>query len=172
MTPELQTLKDMARQVQNDAATIRRERDSQWWNTLLAIAQENLGPLWAFTAHSESTPNHFTRERTTEFAFAITVPGHRTIYAIFRAYTSPDNAYWFRSYYYGAPVSDGTVANWMVAPRSDKHLMSYHHTFGSAMLAAERPQFPCKVCGKDIGWDAPSGVCSRDCLDKGQGFAP
>jgi hypothetical protein len=30
--------------------------------------------------------------------------------------------------------------------------------------------YPCQVCGKDIGWDAPSGVCSEACLRKGQGF--
>lgn len=30
--------------------------------------------------------------------------------------------------------------------------------------------FACKVCGRDIGWDAPSGVCSCECLMEGQGL--
>jgi hypothetical protein len=33
-----------------------------------------------------------------------------------------------------------------------------------------RPVFPCHVCGTEIGWDSPSGVCSTACLRKGQGF--
>ena len=28
----------------------------------------------------------------------------------------------------------------------------------------------CSVCQREIGWDAPSGVCSSECLLKGQGF--
>lgn len=32
------------------------------------------------------------------------------------------------------------------------------------------PKFPCHVCKKEIGWDAPSGVCSEECLRKGQGL--
>lgn len=31
-----------------------------------------------------------------------------------------------------------------------------------------KPKFPCNVCGKDMGWDAPSGVCSQACLERGQ----
>ena len=30
----------------------------------------------------------------------------------------------------------------------------------------------CHFCGTDIGWDAPSGVCSSDCLRAAQGFPP
>lgn len=30
----------------------------------------------------------------------------------------------------------------------------------------------CCVCGTDLGWDRPSGVCSEACLRKGQGFPP
>jgi hypothetical protein len=32
--------------------------------------------------------------------------------------------------------------------------------------------YPCAVCGVEMGWDKPSGVCSQACLEKGQGFAP
>lgn len=28
--------------------------------------------------------------------------------------------------------------------------------------------FPCHVCKKDIGWDAPSGCCSTECVKIGQ----
>lgn len=28
--------------------------------------------------------------------------------------------------------------------------------------------FPCTVCGSDMGWDRPSGVCSEPCLFQGQ----
>lgn len=28
-------------------------------------------------------------------------------------------------------------------------------------------RFKCTVCGTDLGWDRPSGVCSQVCLDKG-----
>ena len=28
----------------------------------------------------------------------------------------------------------------------------------------------CSVCGADLGWDRPSGVCSEACLRIGQGF--
>lgn len=31
-------------------------------------------------------------------------------------------------------------------------------------------RFPCSVCHKDIGWNAPSGVCSETCLREGQLF--
>jgi hypothetical protein len=30
----------------------------------------------------------------------------------------------------------------------------------------------CDVCGVELGWDRPSGVCSETCLRVGQGFAP
>lgn len=32
------------------------------------------------------------------------------------------------------------------------------------------PFYTCNGCGGDIGWDAPSGVCSARCLDRVQGF--
>lgn len=31
-------------------------------------------------------------------------------------------------------------------------------------------KYKCSVCGADLGWDAPSGVCSSECLNRGQGF--
>lgn len=31
--------------------------------------------------------------------------------------------------------------------------------------------FPCHVCGTEIGWNAPSSVCSTECLNAGQGFS-
>jgi len=31
-------------------------------------------------------------------------------------------------------------------------------------------RFNCSVCGKDMGWDRPSGVCSDACIYGGQGF--
>lgn len=40
----------------------------------------------------------------------------------------------------------------------------------SASLASAAVKHPCSVCKADIGWDAPSGVCSTECLNKGQGF--
>jgi hypothetical protein len=33
-------------------------------------------------------------------------------------------------------------------------------------------KFPCCVCGGEMGWDRPSGVCSTACLRKGHGFDP
>lgn len=30
--------------------------------------------------------------------------------------------------------------------------------------------YPCKFCRRDIGWNAPSGVCSQTCLMRAQGF--
>ncbi len=33
-------------------------------------------------------------------------------------------------------------------------------------------KYPCLVCGANIGWDVPSGVCSSACLEKGQRFSP
>lgn len=33
------------------------------------------------------------------------------------------------------------------------------------------PKYPCSICKKDMGWDAPSGVCSSECLSRGQGFS-
>jgi hypothetical protein len=32
-------------------------------------------------------------------------------------------------------------------------------------------KFPCTVCGRDLEFDRPSGVCSTKCLNEGQGFA-
>ena len=32
--------------------------------------------------------------------------------------------------------------------------------------------YRCVVCGDDMGWDRPSGVCSEACLYRGQGFEP
>jgi hypothetical protein len=32
-------------------------------------------------------------------------------------------------------------------------------------------KFPCKHCGGEIGWDAPSGVCSEECLRAAQGLS-
>lgn len=29
-------------------------------------------------------------------------------------------------------------------------------------------QWHCVVCGEDLGWDRPSGVCSTECLKRGQ----
>lgn len=37
-------------------------------------------------------------------------------------------------------------------------------------LAADEPTHACAVCGEDIGFDAPSGVCSEVCLRQGQLF--
>jgi hypothetical protein len=31
-------------------------------------------------------------------------------------------------------------------------------------------QFHCRVCGMDLGWDRPSGVCSEKCLRLAQSF--
>lgn len=42
--------------------------------------------------------------------------------------------------------------------------MSKEHTTQSG-------RYLCAVCKVDLGWDAPSGVCSAACLYKGQGFA-
>jgi hypothetical protein len=30
----------------------------------------------------------------------------------------------------------------------------------------------CNVCGTDLGWNRPSGVCSQACLHEAQGFEP
>ncbi len=102
----------------------------------------NLGPLWEFVANGGNRPHNFTRERTTDFAFQIMLPGHRIIYAIFRGddATIKCGATWRRGYYYGANVADESengLGHWMVDPRSENRLMTYHHTLGSALLAAE-----------------------------------
>jgi hypothetical protein len=39
-------------------------------------------------------------------------------------------------------------------------------------LNTEAEDYPCKQCGKDIGWNAPSGVCSEACLRAAQGLNP
>jgi hypothetical protein len=38
--------------------------------------------------------------------------------------------------------------------------------------AAAAVRFPCAACGQEIGWDAPSGVCSTSCLRHAQGCKP
>jgi DnaJ-class molecular chaperone len=38
-------------------------------------------------------------------------------------------------------------------------------------LLGMRQVYVCSVCGTDIGWAAPSGVCSEECLRNGQGFS-
>jgi hypothetical protein len=35
-----------------------------------------------------------------------------------------------------------------------------------------RPVFRCSVCGGDLQWDRPSGVCSELCLRRGQDTPP
>ena len=37
-----------------------------------------------------------------------------------------------------------------------------------AALKGEAKQWPCVVCGTDMGWNRPSGVCSEACLRRGQ----
>lgn len=39
-------------------------------------------------------------------------------------------------------------------------------------LPATQTGYKCAVCRTDIGWDAPNGVCSVDCLNRRQGFVP
>jgi hypothetical protein len=44
--------------------------------------------------------------------------------------------------------------------------------FASAIPWEQKPFYPCTVCGAYMGWGAPSGVCSPQCLRVGQGFPP
>lgn len=143
MIPEaIQNLKNNARQVKADAAQIRAAVDDQWWTDLVMAGALNLGPLWEFVTNSGKRPHHFSREKTTDFAFHILLPGHRTIYATFRGddATIKFGATWRRSVYYGVNVADEIEngrGHWMVEPRDRNKLMSYHHTLGAALLAAE-----------------------------------
>src|SRR5262245_31325802 len=41
---------------------------------------------------------------------------------------------------------------------------------GERTMSSGSP-YLCHVCGTDIGWNAPSGVCSAACLDEGQRFS-
>jgi hypothetical protein len=82
--------------------------------------------------------------RPTEFAFEIFLPGHRPIYAVFRGYAifrraTTCGATWRRGYYQGVNVADveGGHGHWMVDPRGTNRPTTYHHTLGSAILAAE-----------------------------------
>ena len=47
-------------------------------------------------------------------------------------------------------------------------VLSGHRTRARARHKAKEPKFPCAFCGGDIGWDAPSGVCSTECLTAAQ----
>jgi hypothetical protein len=44
--------------------------------------------------------------------------------------------------------------------------------FASSIPWEQKPFYPCHVCGGDMGFDAPSGVCGEACLRKGQGMPP
>lgn len=140
MTPSLQELKDRARQVRSDATQIRVDADDKWWAKLITAGALNLGPLWEFVTNGGTKPHGFSDERTTDFAFHISLHGHRVIYAIFRGHDATcAERFWYRSYYYGVNVVDvkDGLGYWMAEPRSETKLMTYHHTLGSAMLAAE-----------------------------------
>jgi hypothetical protein len=39
-----------------------------------------------------------------------------------------------------------------------------------AIVRKPSQRHPCKVCKEEIGWDAPSGVCSVMCSNTAQGF--
>jgi hypothetical protein len=69
----------------------------------------------------------------------------------------------------GVPCRPRLASKWLRARVTKRERLRLE-----AAVAAEypdNPKYPCSVCGREIGWDAPSGVCSNECLAKGQGFS-
>lgn len=145
----LQALKDQARAVRQEAAAVADEEAVACWQSLLEVARENLGPLWEHVSNMHARPRDFPQQGPPwggqTYTVHIDLPGHRQILALFaradwNERTAPECAKWHRSYWPGATAADveGGRANWMVSPVvGSGKLMTYYHTLGAALLAAE-----------------------------------
>lgn len=148
----LQSLKDRAASVREEAKSVADEGAENWWQILLAAAEISLGKLWQYV--EKKRPWNFRHgshphgaDSTCQFEFRILLPGHRPIFARFHGcpvgthdmqgkYHPPS---WHRSTYSGMVTDDvdhGT-AFWMAESRPNRQLNTYHRTLGSAILAAE-----------------------------------
>lgn len=133
----LQSLKQQAKAVRAEGQAVANEDACRWWEALLTVAEDSLAHVWEYVA-GKDRPHYFTA-KSYEHEFRIDIPGHRQIVAIFRSrdFAGPC---WWRDRYFGCTpmdVADG-AGNWMVAPRNrPNHVMTYHHTLGSALVEAE-----------------------------------
>jgi len=127
----LQSLKDTAARVKSDAASIAADETERHWQSLLAVAAEQLAPVWEWAV--KGRPYHFTAQ-SHEYEFKVRIPGHREMVARFQHHPCG----WSRYYYHVGTfdVSTGR-AYWLVERRPGKDLPSYHDTLGAALLAAE-----------------------------------